>query len=95
MTAAALTGMEDILLKEKPDVLVLYGDTNATLAGALDAVKLHVPVIHVEAGIRMQPRTMPEEINRVLTDHISTVMCCCSELGRRNLAAEEQPHASV
>lgn len=92
MTAAALTGMEDILLKEKPDALMVYGDTNTTLAGVLAAVKLHVPVIHVEAGIRMQPRTMPEEINRVLTDRISTVMCCCSELGRRNLAAEGLTH---
>lgn len=88
MTAAALTGMEDILLKEKPDALLVYGDTNTTLAGALAAAKLHVPVIHVEAGIRMLPKTMPEEINRVLTDRISTVMCCCSDLGRRNLAAE-------
>ena len=88
MTAAALTGMEDILLKEKPDALLVYGDTNTTLAGALAAAKLHVPVIHVEAGIRMLPRTMPEEINRVLTDRISAVMCCCSDLGRCNLAAE-------
>lgn len=88
MTAAALTGMEDILLKEKPDALLVYGDTNTTLAGALAAAKLHVPVIHVEAGIRMMPKTMPEEINRVLTDRISSVMCCCSDLGRRNLAAE-------
>ncbi|MBQ3060729.1 MAG: UDP-N-acetylglucosamine 2-epimerase (non-hydrolyzing) [Desulfovibrio sp.] len=88
MTAAALTGMEEILLEEKPDALLVYGDTNTTLAGALAATKLHVPVIHVEAGIRMRPRTMPEEINRVLTDRISSVMCCCSELGRHNLAAE-------
>ncbi|WP_165176249.1 UDP-N-acetylglucosamine 2-epimerase (non-hydrolyzing) [Desulfovibrio sp. ZJ369] len=88
MTAAALTGMEDILLKERPDALMVYGDTNTTLAGALAAAKLHLPVIHVEAGIRMLPKTMPEEINRVLTDRISAVMCCCSELGRRNLAAE-------
>lgn len=88
MTAAALTGMEDILLKEAPDALLVYGDTNTTLAGALAAAKLHIPVVHVEAGIRMQPKTMPEETNRVLTDRISAVMCCCSDLGRRNLAAE-------
>lgn len=88
MTAAALTGMEDVLFKEKPDALLVYGDTNTTLAGALAAAKMAIPVIHVEAGIRMQPRTMPEEINRVLTDRISTLMCCCSEAGRRNLAAE-------
>lgn len=88
MTAVALTGMEDVLLKEKPDALLVYGDTNTTLAGALAAAKMAIPVIHVEAGIRMRPRTMPEEINRVLTDRISSLMCCCSEEGRRNLAAE-------
>ncbi len=88
MTATALIGIENILLKEKPDALLVYGDTNTTLAGALAAVKLHVPVIHVEAGVRMNPKTMPEEINRILTDRISALMCCCSELGRSNLAAE-------
>ena len=88
MTAATLTAMEDVLLKEKPDALLVYGDTNTTLGGALAAVKLHVPVIHVEAGIRMSPRSMPEEINRVLTDRIANLMCCCSELGRDNLTAE-------
>lgn len=88
MTAAVLTGMEDILLEEKPDALLVYGDTNTTLAGALAAAKRCIPVIHVEAGVRMLPRTMPEEINRVVTDRLSAVMCCCSDLGRRNLAAE-------
>ena len=88
MTAAVLVGMEEVLLKEKPDALLVYGDTNTTLAGALAAAKLAVPVIHVEAGIRMRPRTMPEEINRVLTDRMAALMCCCSELGRSNLAAE-------
>lgn len=88
MTAAALTGLENVLLKESPDALLVYGDTNTTLAGALAAAKLNIPVIHVEAGIRMLPRSMPEEINRVLTDRISALMCCCSELGLRNLAAE-------
>jgi UDP-N-acetylglucosamine 2-epimerase (non-hydrolysing) len=88
MTAAALTGLEDVLLTENPDALLVYGDTNTTLAGALAAAKLNIPVIHVEAGIRMLPRSMPEEINRVLTDRISALMCCCSELGLRNLAAE-------
>ncbi len=88
MTAAAIVATEEVLLKEKPDALMVYGDTNTTLAGALAAVKLHIPVIHVEAGIRMKPQNMPEEINRVLTDRISCVMCCCSDLGRRNLAHE-------
>jgi len=88
MTAAALVGMEKVLLEEKPDALLVYGDTNTTLAGALAAAKLHIPVIHVEAGIRMLPKTMPEEINRVLTDRLAALMCCCSALGRDNLAAE-------
>ena len=90
MTAAALVGMEQVLQAEKPDALLVYGDTNTTLAGAIAASKLHIPVIHVEAGIRMLPKTMPEEINRVLTDHISTLFCCCSQheadcLGREGL----------
>ena len=88
MTAAALAGVEQVLLQEKPDALLVYGDTNTTLAGAIAAAKLLIPVVHVEAGIRMEPKTMPEEINRVLTDRITAVACCCSELGRENLAKE-------
>lgn len=88
MTASVLMGVEKILLKEKPDALLVYGDTNTTLGGALAAVKMHIPIIHIEAGVRMQPQTMPEEINRVLTDRISTLLLCCSELGRENLKKE-------
>ncbi len=88
MTAKALEAMEKVLLKEKPHALLVYGDTNTTLAGALAAAKLHIPIVHVEAGIRMEPRTMPEEINRVLTDRIASVMCCCSALGQKNLINE-------
>ncbi|MDR1659916.1 MAG: UDP-N-acetylglucosamine 2-epimerase (non-hydrolyzing) [Desulfovibrio sp.] len=88
ITAAALIGIEKALLAECPDALLVYGDTNTTLAGALAAAKLHIPVVHVEAGIRMLPKSMPEEINRVLTDHVSAVLCCCSGLGARNLAGE-------
>lgn len=88
MTAAALTAMENVLLQEKPTALLVYGDTNTTLAGALAAAKLHIPVVHVEAGIRQEPRTMPEEINRVLTDHIARVFCCCSQLAAENLHRE-------
>jgi UDP-N-acetylglucosamine 2-epimerase (non-hydrolysing) len=88
MTAAILVRMEHILREEKPDALLVYGDTNTTLAGALAAAKLHIPVVHVEAGIRMEPKTMPEEINRVLADHVSSVLCCCSNLGEANLAHE-------
>ena len=80
--------MEKVLLEENPRALIVYGDTNTTLAGALAAAKLHIPVIHVEAGIRQEPRTMPEEINRVATDHLSRVFCCCSALAVANLARE-------
>lgn len=88
MTAAVLKATEEVLLAEKPAALIVYGDTNTTLAGALAAVKLHIPVVHVEAGIRMQPATMPEEINRVVTDRLASTLCCCSELGKQNLARE-------
>lgn len=92
MTASVLVAVEKILIEEKPDALLVYGDTNTTLAGALAAVKIHVPIIHIEAGIRMLPKTMPEEINRVLTDHVSSLLCCCSELGRQNLEKEDIRH---
>lgn len=88
MTAAILTGSEKLLQEIQPDALIVYGDTNTTLAGALAAAKLDIPVIHVEAGIRMLPRSMPEEINRVLTDRLASVLCCCSDLGARNLRDE-------
>ncbi len=92
VTAATMTGMEKLLLAEKPDALLVYGDTNTTLGGALAAAKIHVPIIHVEAGIRMLPKDMPEEINRQLTDRISSVLCCCSALAVENLAAEGITH---
>lgn len=88
MTAAALAGFEEILLKENPDKIIVYGDTNTTLAGAIAASKLKIPIAHVEAGLRQEPRDMPEEINRVLTDRISTWLFCCSALGVENLAKE-------
>ena len=88
MTAAALVAVEKVLAREKPEALLVYGDTNTTLAGALAAAKLHIPIIHVEAGIRQEPRTMPEEINRVVTDRLSRVFCCCSALAVDNLARE-------
>ena len=71
MTGNMIIEIEKILLKEEPDLLILYGDTNSTLAGAIAASKLGISVCHIEAGLRQEPKTMPEEINRVLTDRIS------------------------
>jgi UDP-N-acetylglucosamine 2-epimerase len=87
-TAQMLERIAEILVQERPDWVLVYGDTNSTLAGALAAVKLHIPVAHVEAGLRSFYRRMPEEINRTLTDHISALHFCPTETAVRNLAAE-------
>jgi UDP-N-acetylglucosamine 2-epimerase (non-hydrolysing)/UDP-GlcNAc3NAcA epimerase len=87
-TGAMLTAIEEILLTEKPVALLVYGDTNSTLAGALAAAKVHIPVAHIEAGLRSFNQRMPEEINRVLTDHVSRWLFCPTQTAIRNLRAE-------
>jgi len=95
MTGRMLEKIDDIIQQEKPDCVLVYGDTNSTIAGALAAVKLHVPVAHVEAGLRSYNRKMPEEINRVLTDHASDYLFPPTETAVVNLQAEGIPSDRV
>jgi UDP-GlcNAc3NAcA epimerase len=88
MTAKMLEGLERIFLDEKPDAVLVYGDTNSTLAGSLAAAKIHIPVIHVEAGLRSFNKSMPEELNRIACDHMSTLLFTPTEEGLKNLAKE-------
>lgn len=95
MTGRMLEGIEKVIGEENPDWVLVYGDTNSTLAGALAAAKLHIPVAHVEAGLRSYNPAMPEELNRLITDRISSLLLCPSQAAVANLEQEGFPFTAV
>lgn len=94
-TAAMMLGLEPILMELKPDLLVVYGDTNSTIAAGLVAAKLNIPVAHIEAGLRSYNREMPEEVNRLLTDHLSTLLYAPTDVAMENLRKEGIVNACI
>lgn len=94
-TGKMCSAIEAVLMREQPKAVLVHGDTNTTLAGALAAVKLHIPIVHIEAGLRSGDRKMPEEVNRILVDHMSDVLCVPSEEARSHLLHEGIPTSRI